>query len=578
MEKYWSSKNSNNQDLLKEREKFEALLSDLFYKNNKEAKNIKAEYTDNPRVNEEIYQTLSAKILNLRESDDNNRLKECGQVLNQLHGLKFLWNWDLKNAHKYLTSNDWSNFDESTLIIAKTFKDFSEKFIKIFHNSWMRLIKDENNTYQEILSETFCKILEPELKKEIESLKKFDLNKLKLWDELLIKVFDDFSEDEIFDKRESWIWLLDMFVNIFSQRYPLASKWTLHKVKSKNFYNSFLEWEIEDFRKSLTTISDEIIEVTESYLKQSWKYTPQFIAPTITWNFIVNYPVSLEFYKTNLGKDIMVDFVNAIEDTIKNDHEKKANKLLKDFKFEWKSHEEISTSGIWMKTQIKEPEEVLSDEQKSYINELVAMINKDNRSSRKIYKYLRKIIAKDYCLDIDKFKEQFDINSNTQWLEEILFNKLNISRKDIDNSDTPNWDSTEKKKEISENEVQEIIENNDENEEIVDSVIETIPEIIDRFIVWIQNSWFVIDNENRLRKRISEFCKNWTYKSILINFLNNSEPWDLSLLKHKRWHKNARAINIWTSWWRLLLENKNWKFYVNSFRWHNDYLKRLNMI
>lgn len=63
--------------------------------------------------------------------------------------------------------------------------------------------------------------------------------------------------------------------------------------------------------------------------------------------------------------------------------------------------------------------------------------------------------------------------------------------------------------------------------------------------------------------------------SELIKILSKQSREFWKTLYHRWWHKKARVLPIWRTWWRLLLV-KEWKeTTVDSFCNHDDYWDRL---
>ena len=202
----------------------------------------------------------------------------------------------------------------------------------------------------------------------------------------------------------------------------------------------------------------------------------------------------------------------------------------------------------------------LDEEKNNLIKKAVSYINCEENKKTSIEKFITKLIIKDFPLRLSDLKKIFNLDWIPKESEEILTEKL--------------WLEYEKEKAQKTEKIDIKKEEKIENQENTEATQEiTIEDPIEYFIERIESFNYSIPNKNLLRKQITEYCKNSTYKTVLINLLKNPNFWEI--LYHRWWHKKARVLPMGRTWWRLLLI-KEWKdISVDSFCNHDDYWDRL---
>jgi hypothetical protein len=275
-------------------------------------------------------------------------------------------------------------------------------------------------------------------------------------------------------------------------------------------------------------------------------------------NVLLNYNTFIkeEYWEDNIIGKYFLEILNAFE----KDHNRKLKSQEK--KKEVKKSNTIDVKEIpIIDEKVKKWRRYTLDEEKnSLIKEAVSYIecNDDTRTS--IEKFITKLVIKDFPLKFSDLKKIFDLNGIPEETERILTEKLGIEYEREKKEKSENIQIKEDDKEI-------ITEQESKIEEII------IEDPINYFIERIESYNYSIPNKNLLKKQITEFCKNSTYKTVLTNLLKNKNFWEV--LFHRWGHKKARVLPIGRTWWRLLLI-KNWKeITVDSFCNHNDYWDRL---
>jgi len=84
---------------------------------------------------------------------------------------------------------------------------------------------------------------------------------------------------------------------------------------------------------------------------------------------------------------------------------------------------------------------------------------------------------------------------------------------------------------------------------------------------------YVIENERKFDKQAMVFCRTPNNVTALKTLLEL--PWFGNQLESKR--KNSFALDIWTTWWRILfIKSEDWRMYFDSFYPHDAYMTRMN--
>ena len=581
---------SKNQEIELLHHKFDDALSKVFLKRCPQITQIQNEIENKIKenLNDEAYNTYVRERTNQLWMDPDNELRYIWEILSQLIWLRFLWQWDINWALEYMNTWDWWDFEPITYDIAETFYPFSDSFIKTFYTEWLRAIKSVDVEFQDILAKTFTEMVKKDISKEMDKYKTLKINDLNLNHELVndyLTWLTDEEYEEFLSANTDWN-IIQAYINLFYTKYPLAQNSIQYRVKSKKFLEQFTINQTETYIKESSSISDEILEKTEEHLKELNKNTLTTLAASYTWNIIMNYPEMIKYFTNKIKWYFLADYILAIENEFIKSNTKKSNELLEKInKQHSKSSQEsyIKDTEEWndKEKQTKNIESTtLSPEQEEYLTIITNKLTKDKKKWKSIYKHLKKVITKEHELSLEAFKKIFNIKEIPDDIEDIIFSKLNIQKKWNEENHTINeWrDISENCENDNEPQINnEIFKNDDEWDKNIES--DNISNPTDYFINRINKQNLIITNESNLRKQISEFCKNKNYRTTLLSQLQTQDFDLMRDLKHKRWHKNARTLEIWVTWRRLLINvDDEWNFLVDSFCDHDDYLQRLILI
>lgn len=473
---------------------------------------------------------------------------ELQRAENLMKWLKYLWYWDRETAMMFLNQ---APVEDNIKRIAIPFSKYADWFIRTYLKYAYEYMKKGNKipNYIQVLRKTFCSIA----KRYAESQTK----KIKLDEESFKESFGEINAE----LEKEWIVLpatdniKEEFIKICREKYPLAKNGLNAIFENKKFKNEYIEKVIDSLDDFLNDYYTEIIEQTEGFIALWMPWEKHWY---IVNNILLNYNTFIkeEYWEDNIIGKYFLEILNAFE----KDHNRKLKSQEK--KKEVKKSNTIDVKEIpIIDEKVKKWRRYTLDEEKnSLIKEAVSYIecNDDTRTS--IEKFITKLVIKDFPLKFSDLKKIFDLNGIPEETERILTEKLGIEYEREKKEKSENIQIKEDDKKI-------ITEQESKIEEII------IADPINYFIERIESFNYSIPNKNLLKKQITEFCKNSTYKTVLTNLLKNKNFWEI--LFHRWGHKKARVLPIGRTWWRLLLI-KQWKeITVDSFCNHNDYWDRL---
>ena len=495
-------------------------------------------------VDTEYYeQEISKAIENV--SKDATELQKAE---NLMKGLKFLGLWNRQVAKEFLAEEP---IEENIKTIAIPFTQYADWFIRTYIKCCYDVLKKANKipNYIQALWKTFCIIAKRHATSKLKKIK-FDEDTFR----------ESFSDINTVLERK-WITIPATddikweFIKICKEKFPLAKNNLATLFENKRFRNEFIEKEIEGLDKFLNDYFTKIIKNTEDFIALWFKWEKHWY---IVNNVILNYNTFIkeEYWEDNIiGK-----YFQEIYETFEKDHNRKLKNQEKKKTSDNKQDTENTIEIPIIDEQVRKWRRYALDEEKNaLIKEAISHINCNEEKKKNIEKFITKLIIKDFPLKLTDLKKIF----NLEWIPKetaiVLTEKLWIDYQ-IGNDEPEIIEKNEEKNE-EEKEIKE------ESHEII------IEDPIEYFINRIESFNYIIPNKNLLTKQISEFCKNTTYETVLTNQLKNPEFW--KVLYHRGWHKKARVLPIWRTWWRLLLI-KEWKdIKVDSFCNHDNYWDRL---
>ncbi len=473
---------------------------------------------------------------------------ELQRAENLMKGLKHLWLWDRQTAMMFLNQPP---IEDNIKTIAIPFSKYADWFIRTYLKYAFELMKRTNKVpnYIQVLRKTFCSIA-----------KRYSISqtkKLKLDEETFKESFWDINAE----LEKKWITIpatdniKEEFIRICREKYPLAKNNLKNIFENKKFKNEYIEKVIKSLDSFLNDYYSEIIKKTESFIALWMPWEKHWY---IVNNVLLNYNTFIkeEYWEDNI---IWKYFVEILE-TFEKDHNRRIKTQEKKKEIKNTTPIDVKEIPIIDEKLNKGWRYTLDEEKNNLIKEAVSYISCEENKKTSIEKFITKLIIKDFPLKLSDLKKIFNLDWIPKESEEILTEKL--------------WLEYEKEKaqrpgkvDIKKEEKFEGKENTEATQEI------TIEDPIEYFIERIESFNYSIPNKNLLRKQITEYCKNSTYKTVLINLLKNPNFWEI--LYHRWWHKKARVLPMGRTWWRLLLI-KEWKdISVDSFCNHDDYWDRL---
>ena len=555
----WNNKN-NAQEIINMSEQThypedDAVISELIKILSKQSREFWKKYRDfmdevkkeflTGSIDTEYYeQQISSAIENV--SQDATELQRAE---NLMKGLKYLWLWDRKTAKEFLSEEP---IEENIKTIATPFTKYADWFIRTYLKHSYDLMKKTNKipNYIQVLRKTFCTIA----KRYAASQTK----KIKLDEETFRESFSEINTE----LEKKWITIpatdniQEEFIKICREKYPLAKNSFNSLFQNKKFKTEFIEKIIDSLDDFLNDYYNEVIKRTENFIAL---WVPWEKHGYIVNNVLLNYNT---FIKEEYWEDNIVwKFFLEILETFEKDH----NRKLKNQEQKKVSTSNNTTMNVKDIPIIDEKVQKgwrykLDEEQNNLIKEAVSHIDCDEDKRKSIEKFITKLIIKDFPLRFTDLKKIFKLDWIPENAAKILTEQLWLEYQ------TEKDEEKENPIEISESDIKE-----EKQEEKTDEII--IEDPVNYFLERIESFNYIIPNKNLLKKQITEFCKNTSYETVLINQLKNTNFW--KTLYHRWWHKKARVLPIWRTWRRLLLI-KEWKeITVDSFCNHDDYWDRL---
>lgn len=504
-----------------------------------------------PKLKEILKMGSEALIEKVSDDIQTPQEKEFNSYINLIKWYKAIWIGNMKLASSYLNGFPDQDVIDQAII---PFVQYADKFIRIFITAatdYMKQTKKVPN-YEYPLKKAFIKTWKQEISAILKSVK-LDEEEFKtaFWEiEVLM--------NELGLDIKASTSITQSFIDACKKKYPLAKK-SVWLVNNRKFKEEFIKQELLHQEKILDDMFKWIRDAVEVAMKNwilKWSFDSSFIA-NIVWHLAYYIKEWLD-ESCSLQWNYLREIVKRFADE-QYQIEKKQNvtKLTKKIQIE---EPEKATPVVFWDSQ-KTRKELLTPEQNSLIEEAVTYIPCDDKTRKNIRRYVTKLIHRKLPIKFKDFCKVFSISSVPEETEDILIRKLWLEYVLEEEDDL-----------IMEEE--DGIETQPQNNTSIEPEELEIQDPVAWFIERIESLNYIIERKNILKEQIEVFCINSSYRTKLLNLLSN--PSFGRRLVHKGWCKQARAVEIWTTWWRLLLEERNWKLYVDSFCNHNDYLNRLD--
>ena len=479
------------------------------------------------------------------------------KIIDIFDAIESMWKWDNEAMSFFVVFED--GIDEALYKISKIFTTYSDSFKKLYMKLATEYFRKNKKIpdYKVILRMSFCKHMKRYMEAYVKNMKFSEEECKEGFTEIQEKLKDEGFDLEASDN------IKESFIKLCREKYPLAKKNSDYLFTQKNFKKEFVESFIKKLDEEIQKQFDEVVDGCYDDIRNE-EEIPESDYELMEF---VNIPINIVSAMNQMVDEaIWVDWVIAlyfheIAEVFKKEHNRKLKNTTSN-----------ETKNITKKSESREEECIpersksswrnsLSEEENELIKQAVSYLNaKDKEWS--IIKYLMKLKFKDLPIKFHDFKTLFDIKEIPPQTESILIDQLGLE-----------YEIEEEILKVKEEE--KIIEQENKESLIQEEIIIDNPKeyLLDK----MQSLWYIIDNEQTIRKQLDEFLQNENYVTVLKNLLKNPEF--LKVFLHKWWHSAARVIRIWRTGWRLLFEKKrDDKFHLLCLANHNNYENRLAMV
>ena len=453
------------------------------------------------------------------------------------------WFW----AYIENENDDWLNNLENV---------YNQAFINNYKRNILEYVwrYDEIPTLKEMLKTTFCMSVKQSIIQELQK-SQFNENDYKesFW------VIADYLSDK-------WITLepndniQESFIEECKKRYPLAKNSCNFLFGNKSFKNEFINKISSEIEDGIEQVFENIYRDVNKMLRrddiEKHYMGMSLVLNNILWKF-------QEFKNSSNWKSDMISlYFLAIADKFEEDHLKKLKKnentsTKKDDKTEGKKTE-VTTNYKFFDTEKKTSTLDKNIEEK--LDKVVLILWWDDSKKESMKRYLVNLYKKGLPINFAQFKKIFNIQEIPPKVEHIILDKIGM--------EFEAEEEIKETKKIWEKKKEEI------NIEITEDI--TIENPASYMIDKLKNLGYNFINEENFIWQTNEFCKSDSQKTILKNLLINPRFW--KVLQHKSWCKDIRTLNIWRTWWRVLMVKIDDKIYIDWYYNHNDYEQRLDLI
>ncbi len=485
----------------------------------------------------------------------NKQGADALKIVDIIDAFDELWHWNTENINNFVMVDET---DETITNIAKRFSSYADSFKNLYMKQATEYLRKNKKIpdYKVILKLCFCKHLKRYMETYIKNMKFSEEECRESFPQIQEQLKEQGLDLEASDN------IKESFIKLCREKYPLAKKHYDNLFNQKNFRNACVEYLIKSLDRDLPKEFDAIVEGCREDIKAD-KDIPEEDFPLMEFvNIPINTILSInELIDKGEWEDWVIAyyFLSAAE-LFEKDHNRKIKQSSKK-KEKTQENSSITANRILPEKTKSSWKNALTEDENKLIKQAVSYLNlKEDEES--VIKYITKLKLKDLPLKFHDLKSLFDLKDIPPKTESILIDQL--------------WFEYEIEDELLKVKEEERVEQEEKTELIENEEIEIdnpIQYLIDRS----NELWYVVDNEQLVRKQLEEFLLNENYATVFKNLLK--KPEFLKVFLHKWGHSAARVIRIWMTGWRMLFEKKrDGKIHMLYIANHNNYENRLAMI
>ena len=485
----------------------------------------------------------------------NKQGADALKIVDIIDAFDELWHWNTENINNFVMVDE---ADETITNIAKRFSSYADSFKNLYMKQATEYLRKNKKIpdYKVILKLCFCKHLKRYMETYIKNMKFSEEECRESFPQIQEQLKEQGLDLEASDN------IKESFIKLCREKYPLAKKNYDNLFNQKNFRNACIEYLIKSLDRDLPKEFDAIVEGCREDIKAD-KDIPEEDFPLMEFvNIPINTILSInELIDKGEWEDWVIAyyFLSAAE-LFEKDHNRKIKQSSKK-KEKTQENSSITANRILPEKTKSSWKNALTEDENKLIKQAVSYLNlKEDEES--VIKYITKLKLKDLPLKFHDLKSLFDLKDIPPKTESILIDQL--------------WFEYEIEDELLKVKEEERVEQEEKTELIENEEIEIdnpIQYLIDRS----NELWYVVDNEQLVRKQLEEFLLNENYATVFKNLLK--KPEFLKVFLHKWGHSAARVIRIWMTGWRMLFEKKrDGKIHMLYIANHNNYENRLAMI
>ena len=485
----------------------------------------------------------------------NKQGADALKIVDIIDAFDELWHWNTESINNFVMVDE---ADETITNIAKRFSSYADSFKNLYMKQATEYLRKNKKIpdYKVILKLCFCKHLKRYMETYIKNMKFSEEECRESFPQIQEQLKEQGLDLEASDN------IKESFIKLCREKYPLAKKHYDNLFNQKNFKNACVEYLIKSLDRDLPKEFDAIVEGCREDIKAD-KDIPEEDFPLMEFvNIPINTILSInELIDKGEWEDWVIAyyFLSAAE-LFEKDHNRKIKQSSKK-KEKTQENSSITANRILPEKTKSSWKNALTEDENKLIKQAVSYLNlKEDEES--VIKYITKLKLKDLPLKFHDLKSLFDLKDIPPKTESILIDQL--------------WFEYEIEDELLKVKEEERVEQEEKTELIENEEIEIdnpIQYLIDRS----NELWYVVDNEQLVRKQLEEFLLNENYATVFKNLLK--KPEFLKVFLHKWGHSAARVIRIWMTGWRMLFEKKrDGKIHMLYIANHNNYENRLAMI
>lgn len=485
----------------------------------------------------------------------NKQGADALKIVDIIDAFDELWHWNTESINNFVMVDE---ADETITNIAKRFSSYADSFKNLYMKQATEYLRKNKKIpdYKVILKLCFCKHLKRYMETYIKNMKFSEEECRESFPQIQEQLKEQGLDLEASDN------IKESFIKLCREKYPLAKKNYDNLFNQKNFRNACVEYLIKSLDRDLQKEFDAIVEGCREDIKAD-KDIPEEDFPLMEFvNIPINTILSInELIDKGEWEDWVIAyyFLSAAE-LFEKDHNRKIKQSSKK-KEKTQENSSITANRIIPEKTKSSWKNALTEDENKLIKQAVSYLNlKEDEES--VIKYITKLKLKDLPLKFHDLKSLFDLKDIPPKTESILIDQL--------------WFEYEIEDELLKVKEEERVEQEEKTELIENEEIEIdnpIQYLIDRS----NELWYVVDNEQLVRKQLEEFLLNENYATVFKNLLK--KPEFLKVFLHKWGHSAARVIRIWMTGWRMLFEKKrDGKIHMLYIANHNNYENRLAMI